>query len=60
MIKGIPSQPLSKPAIEANINYYEALVKTAHDTWEQNLQSLQYWLDQLEKADENSSSISSN
>lgn len=41
---------LSQAAIEANIEHYEALVQNAHNEWEQHLQNLQYWMDQLERA----------
>ena len=43
---------LSQAAIEANISYYEALVQTAHNTWEQHLEQLQYWIEELEKVSE--------
>jgi hypothetical protein len=39
---------LSREGIEANIEHYEALVASAKDSWEQHVQQLQYWLDQLE------------
>lgn len=40
---------LSRAAIEANIEHYEALVANAKDSWEQYVQQLQYWLEQLEE-----------
>lgn len=39
---------LTRAAVEANIEHYETLVRNAHDQWEQHLQRLQYWLEQLE------------
>ena len=57
--KNMINSKLSIPAIEANINYYESLVKNAHDTWEQHLQQLQYWIDELEKTRENANTTHS-
>ena len=42
--------PLTPAAILANIEHYEALVANAKDAWEQHLQQLQYWIEQLEEA----------
>ena len=40
---------MSAEGILANINYYEHRVKSAHNNWEQELQSLQHWMDQLDQ-----------
>jgi len=39
---------LSQAGISANIAYYEALVQGSKEEWQQYLEHLQYWLDQLE------------
>ena len=44
-----PKPHLSLAGISANIDHYESRVQTAKDCWEQELQQLQYWLDQLEQ-----------
>jgi hypothetical protein len=43
-----PKPTLGPAGIRANISYYESRVHSAHNCWEQELQSLQYWMDQLE------------
>ena len=48
-MKPDPKPTLGKAGIEANISHYEARVYTAHNAWEQELQSLQYWMDELDK-----------
>jgi hypothetical protein len=53
-----PKPNLSKAGILANIDHYECRVKTAKDSWEQELQQLQYWLDQLELLQRTSDSVS--
>jgi hypothetical protein len=45
----IEATKLSRAAIEANIEHYESLVSTAKDAWEQHLEQLQYWIEELEK-----------
>jgi len=44
-----PKPNLGPAGIEANIAHYEALVAQSKDAWEQHLNQLQYWLDELEK-----------
>ena len=44
---------LTEAALLANIDHYESLVAKSKDDWEQHLQQLQYWMDELEKAREN-------
>jgi len=39
---------LTPAGIQANISYYEALVQNSKEEWNQHLESLQFWLDQLE------------
>jgi hypothetical protein len=43
-----PKPTLSAEGIQANINYYENLVAESYDTWQQYVNDLQYWLEQLE------------
>jgi len=42
---------LTEAAIRANISYYESLVQNSKDQWEQYLQQLQFWIEQLEEKD---------
>jgi hypothetical protein len=42
---------LTEAGIRANISYYEALVQNSKDQWEQHLQVLQFWIEQLERKD---------
>jgi len=44
-----PKPQLGSSGIQANIAHYEARVQTAHDNWQQELNNLQYWLDQLDQ-----------
>ena len=39
---------LTPAGVQANISYYEALVQNSKEEWNQHLESLQFWLDQLE------------
>jgi hypothetical protein len=43
-----PKPNLSPAGIKANIEHYEALVAQSKDAWQQHVEQLQYWLDQLE------------
>jgi hypothetical protein len=52
-----PKPQLSAAGIKANIDHYECRVQTAKDSWEQELQQLQYWLDQLEQLQPASDSV---
>ena len=52
-----PKPNLSLAGISANIDHYESRVQTAKDCWEQELQQLQYWLDQLEQLQPTSDSV---
>jgi len=45
-----PKPNLSVEGIQANIDYYESLVAHAKDSWEQHLNTLQFWIDELEKS----------
>jgi hypothetical protein len=56
-MKPDPKPMLGAAGILANINYYESRVQSAHDSWEQELQSLQYWMDQLEQLQPASDSV---
>jgi hypothetical protein len=47
-MKPDPKPNLSRAGILANIDHLESRVKTAQDSWQQELNELQYWLDQLE------------
>lgn len=48
---------VSFAGIAANIDHYECRVQTAKDSWEQELQQLQYWLDQLDQHQPTSDSV---
>ena len=56
-MKPDPKPNLYRAGILANIDHYESRVQTAKDCWEQELQSLQYWLDQLEQLQPTSDSV---
>jgi hypothetical protein len=57
-MKPDPKPNLSKAGILANIDHYECRVQTAKDSWEQELQQLQYWMEQLEQLQRTSDSVS--
>lgn len=48
-MKTDPKPNLSRSGILANIDYYESRVKDAKDSWQTEINELQYWLDQLEQ-----------
>jgi hypothetical protein len=48
-MKPDPKPTMSAEGILANISYYESRVKSAHYNWEQELQSLQHWMEQLDQ-----------
>lgn len=50
-MKPDPKPQLGSSGIQANIAHYEARVQTAHDNWQQELNNLQYWLDQLDQVE---------
>ena len=52
-----PKPNLSLAGIAANIDHYESRVQTANDSWQQELEQLQYWLDQLEQLQRTSDSV---
>lgn len=47
-MKQDPKPTLSRQGIQANIDHYESLVAKSKDAWEQHLEQLQYWIEQLE------------
>jgi hypothetical protein len=56
-MKPDPKPQLGPAGIQANIAHYESRVQTAKDCWEQELQQLQYWLDQLDELQRTSDSV---
>lgn len=48
-MKPDPKPTLGPAGIRANIAHLEARVQQAHDNWQQELNELQSWLDQLEQ-----------
>ena len=56
-MKQDPKPNLGPAGIQANITHYESRVQSAHNCWEQELQSLQYWLDQMEQLQPASDSV---
>jgi hypothetical protein len=47
-MKPDPKPTLSRAGILANIDHLECRVQKAHDNWQQELNELQRWLDQLD------------
>ena len=52
-----PKPQLGRAGILSNIAHLEHRVQTAHDTWQQELTELQYWLDELNKITPDDSSV---
>jgi hypothetical protein len=48
-MKPDPKPQLGPAGIQANISYYEALVQNSHEEWQQHLNELQFWLDELQR-----------
>ncbi len=48
-MKTDPKPQLGAAGIEANIAHLEARVKQSQDNWQQSVNELQYWQDELNK-----------
>ena len=52
-----PKPQLGVAGIQANIAHLEARIQTAYDNWQQELMTLEYWLDELNKITPDDSSV---